>query len=68
MRSRSPIAAWAALALSLFTFDQAVAEEFVLGAGTKNDSSRLPRHMPPMNVPSRMPSEIDDEPMISCSS
>ena len=32
-RSRSPIAAWAALALSLFTFDRTVAEDFVLGAG-----------------------------------
>ena len=33
MRSRSPIAAWAASRLSLFTFDPKVAEDFVLGAG-----------------------------------
>src|SRR5436190_10178342 len=31
-------------------------------------STRLPRHMPPMNVPSRTPSDTADDPMISSSS
>ena len=41
------------------------------GAGrgaTSRGSSRLPRHMPPMNVPSSTPSETADEPITSCSS
>ena len=37
-------------------------------AATTRDSSRLPRHMPPMKVPSRIPSDIDDDPITSCSS
>ena len=35
---------------------------------TNRGRSRLPRHMPPMNVPSSTPSETADEPITSCSS
>ncbi len=35
---------------------------------TNRGSSRLPRHIPPMNVPSSTPSDTDVEPMTSCSS
>ena len=33
----------------------------------RRGSAKLPRHMPPMNVPSRTPSETAEEPMTSCS-
>ena len=36
-------------------------------AGTTDDNAKLPRHIPPMNVPRSTPSEIADEPITSWS-
>ena len=44
------------------------AQRMLRGDDDTRGSSRLPRHMPPMNVPSSTPSETADEPITSWSS
>ena len=46
--------------------ERGVDAQRMLRAGMSRGSSRLPRHMPPMNVPSSTPSETADEPITSC--
>ena len=48
-------------------FEQAVnAQGGCRRDGMMRGRSRLPRHIPPMNVPSNTPSETADEPITSC--